>query len=62
MAYSADKIKDLLNQMGQIKGNSDEEFAQIIEIQKQYKFYKNINDLAAKELGTVVPGYWNRSR
>ena len=57
MAYSADKIKDLLNQMGQIKGNSDEEFAQIIEIQKQYKFYKNINDLAAKELGTVVPGY-----
>lgn len=57
MAYSADKIKDLLNQMGQIKGSSDEEFAQIVEIQRQYKFYKNINDLAAKELGTVVPGY-----
>lgn len=57
MAYSADKIKDLLNQMGKITGNSDEEFAQIIEIQRQYKFYKNINDLAAKELGTVVPGY-----
>ncbi len=57
MAYSADKIKDLLNQMGQIKGNSDEEFAQIMEIQRQYKFYKSINDAAAKELGTVVPGY-----
>jgi DNA primase len=57
MAYSADKIKDLLNQMGKITGNSDEEFGQIIAIQKQYKFYKNINDLAAKELGTVVPGY-----
>lgn len=57
MAYSGDKMKDLLNQMGKITGNTDEEFAQIMEIQKQYKFYKNINDLAAKELGTVVPGY-----
>jgi len=57
MAYSADKMKDLLNQMGEITGNSDEEFAKIMEIQGQYRFYKNINDLAAKELGTVVPGY-----
>lgn len=56
MAYSATKMKDLLNQMGKITGNSDEEFAQIMEVQRQYKFYKNINDLAAKELGTVVPG------
>ncbi len=57
MAYSADKMKDLLNQLGKISGNTDEEFAQIMEIQRQYKFYKNINDVAAKELGTVVPGY-----
>jgi DNA primase len=57
MAYSATKMKDLLNRLGTMPGNTDEEFAQIMEIQRQYKFYKNINDMAAKELGTVVPGY-----
>lgn len=56
-AFAADKMKDLVNQMGEIKGNSDEEFAQVMEIQRQYMFYKNIHDLAAKELGTVASGY-----
>ncbi|AYQ32095.1 DNA primase [Runella sp. SP2] len=57
MAYSADKMKDLMNQLGSLSGATDEEFAQIMDIQKQYRFFKNINDSAAKELGTVVPGY-----
>ena len=58
MAYSADKMKDLMNQLGSLSGATDDEFAQIMDIQKQYRFFKNINDSAAKELGTVVPGYW----
>lgn len=60
MAYSADKMKDLMNQLGSLSGATDEEFAQIMDIQKQYRFFKNINDSAAKELGTVVPGYWGQ--
>ncbi|MFN4145381.1 MAG: DNA primase [Runella sp.] len=57
MAYSGDKMKNIENQMKGLNSNNDDDFLQLMELMKQHKFYKNINDLAAKELGTVVPGY-----
>lgn len=56
-AYSADKMKAIEADMKGLNSSSDDEFLALMELMKQHKFYKTINDFAARELGTVVSGY-----
>jgi DNA primase len=56
-AYSADKMKAIEADMKGLNSSSDDDFLALMELMKQHKFYKSINDFAAKELGIVVSGY-----